>query len=638
MEVLQVLEIFRTWGVSVGVGVLILTLVLFVHDPDRAEKLAKLLSKPFFVLFKWLPKFYISRDISLNVSQFLNRDILSVMDNSAALKVKVKLNFVRGKEDLRVMKDGIIIRLREDDDQTRNILAATNLALPYVICRHIRPNLDKNLSKAIDLTVLKKLANKMGRHAEYVYQTNFLDPELLENPTINDLIQQLVVIDGKGLFVSIFANELGYVGEGTFARSDRANRTIEAIDFLRFLLNIAERERNSTNTLDFHSDAINVGLILLAKAERASNEGLTPYIKRLKKNFYSGCESVYVIAYPLAWDFFGNLLSVTAKDKTYNIVNSYKLDEIENTTTQEIKVALIRVNQLFLDRNIATRLSELRIEVGSRIEGVVTDLSTENALVSIAGMNGYISKSECSWYSLSSCGDNLHLHHTYEFIVKDINYSSGHITLTRRFTENDPWKDAPIPEVGTVIEVVPQYPTEYYLNCRMNDDIEVRVPISEIVWGDVSDSDIVNIIGSRMKAVVLLVQQKDRLIRASFRHLPAKSWDEIKERFPVGTSILGSVMSINPQFVAVEISNGIVGRITKESFLAAGHELRDFENNLLIGQKLQVKIQRVWTGREKISLELARNLDGRAEPLLIDDAPEPHAIVKMPVKVKKHAN
>lgn len=601
----QIIEQLSLWGIP---AVLILVIILLVQDPDRAEKLARLITKPFFYLFKWFSKFYVSREISINVTEFINKDLLSLLDNTTAKKVKVRLNFVSTKEEINLRKNTVIVRLKENNDQTQNILTAANLAIPSVICPFIRTNIDDNLNKAINLTALKKLADKLGNHARFVYKTKFLDPELLEDPTINDLIQQLIRIDKKGFFISIFANELNYLGEGTYANSDRSNRTAEVIKFLKFLLDIAERDIGSINELMFQSDSFGLGIILLAKVERANIEGLTPYLKRLRRNFYSGCDSVYIVAFAPAWNFLTDFLVSARKDRSYNIVNTYTLQENKSMNYGQTKVALIRVNKIFSDQNLENHLSELEIEAGSIIKGTVADVSIENAVVTFSGLNGYIKKAECSWYSISACYDELQVNSVYDFRVKNINFSMGNIELTRRFDDEDPWRKAYIPKEGETIEITPQKESDFHIICISNDGIETKLPKNEIVWGETLDSDLMEIIGKKVNALVLMVQEENRLIRVSLRELTPNPWEEIKSKFPVGTSMLGTVVSINPQFVNVEISEGIVGRVPKESFHAAGNEYHDFQNNLLVGQKLEVLVQKVWTGKEKMSLELKRNI------------------------------
>ncbi len=574
----KILELIKDWGIW---AVLIMLIVLILQNPERIEKIKLHIIKPFFSMFRWFARSFITRTINVNVTEFINKDLLLLLDSSLAKKVRIKLNILSTKEEIQLKKNKIIIRLKEDDDQTKNILTAANLAIPMVVCPLIRTNIDRKLGKAIDLTVLKKLADKLGSHARFVYKKNFFDPELIEDPTINELIQKLIRIDKKGFFISIFANELNYIGEGLFARSDISNRTAEVIDFLNFLIAIAERGVGSSQELVFRSNGFGVGILLLAKTDRAVSEGLTPYLHRIRKNIYYGCESIYIVSFPPAWGFLKDLLSTVKGDRRYNIVNTYNLKDNQNINGEQTKIALLRPNKLFTDQSLDTHLKEQGIGVGSVIEGIVTDVSVENAVVKFWGLNGYIRKSETSWYSNVSCSNELNLNETYNFIIKNIDYSLGNIELSRKFDENDPWKNTSIPNVGDVIEVVPQDESDFFIYCLSDNGLEVKLPKNEFVWGEILQSDILNIIGKKIKVLVLLVQTNQRLIRVSLKQLSPNPWEEINERFPKGKSLTGKVVEIHENHVSVEIEKDIIGRVPRESFYVAGYEYKDFNKNLV---------------------------------------------------------
>jgi hypothetical protein len=616
-------------GLSIPVIVLIAILLLIVAEPERAQKLKTLVVTPFFYLWRLFARAFISGKISVPVTKFINNDLLAYLDGVEEKRVKVKLNFIRDSEELKRKGNKIIVRLREDDDQTKNILRTASIIIPTVVCPFVRTNIDKELSKAIDLTVLRKLAGKLGKRGDFIYKLHFLDPELLSDPSINSHIQQLLRVDRKGLFISIFSNELHYLGEEMFANADRSNRTADVLSFLEFLIKIAERDERTFQELTFHSKSINLAIVLLAISEKAATHGVDPYIKRVRKEFYEGSESVYLIAYKKAWSFLTRLLKTVRHDDRYRIAKTYDLLQLDKQPTT-IRISLIRTEPAYSDKSFSSHIKELGILNGSIVEGKVMDVSFDRATVGFSGLTAFVKKSECSWYTTISCTNEFDVDQKYSFKIKSINFANGSIELTRRFDDDDPWIHAHVPAVGDIVEIVPQVPLDLHIVCRTEDGLEVKVPNSEVVWGELSEADVINVIGQRLQAKILLVQEEGRLIRASLRQVLPNPWEEIHRRFPVGSKMLGTVRTINPEFVTVEISDGVVGRVPKESFRTAGHEYKDFVTNLVTGQKLEVEVKRVWIGKQKISLELSRNLDGRAVSSNGDtDNQKEHVIVKM---------
>lgn len=629
------IEFLKDQGFSIALIVAVLAVFALIAFPEGAAQLKRWVVAPFFLLKKWGARTYISSSISQPVSKFINNDVLAYLENPEVRQVKVKVNFISSTEELKRTKNKLVVRLNEDNDQTKNILTAASVVIPSLICPLVRSNINTNLSKAIDLTVLKKLAFKRGAHAKYVYKTSFLDPELANDPTINHHLEELIRIDKSGLFLSIFVNELHRLGENMFVTSDRSNRTADATNFLRFLVKIAERRKGENHALDFNSKSFNTSIILLAKSARAETEGPDPYLKRLRKAFYAGSESVYVIAYSKAWDFLKTLLKPVTSDERYSVVQTFKLGNSDNNS--EIKVTLIQPNIVFSDVAFAAKLEELGIQAGTVIDGVVMDASIDKATVACAGFTAVILKSECSWYTVLSCANELDEGGIYSFRVKRIVPSTGSIELTRRVEADDPWRDVELPKVGDVLEVTVQVPLDFHLICRSDNGLEITIPKKEIVWGELPESSLLDVIGQRVAVKVLMVQPEERLIRASIRELKSNPWEEIRTNFPSGSKFLGTVIDKNPQFVSVEISDGIIGRVSKESFLNAGYEYENFLDHLLVGQRLSVEIRKVWVGKEKISLELSRNLTNRgaASKDLSDTCIDEHKIVKMPSKWSK---
>lgn len=616
-------------------AVIAIALVFYlVFFPEKAEKVGLWIKTPLFKFFKWCARSYISSTISTSISDFVNKDLLQRFDDATLPKVKVKFNLIKTTEEINLLEKKTIIRLNESNDQTRNKLAAAALTIPKVVCPHIRSNLDVEVNKAIDLAVLRKFADRFGNHGSLIYKEKFLDPEVITNPTVAELIQKLLRIDKVGFLISIFANELNYVGKGAYARTDISNKTADVISFLNYLLKIAERKEHEESELSFRSNTINVDLLLLALTDKARQFGVEPYRRRLKHNFREGSESTYIVAFPPSWDFLGDVLKSISVDQRFSIINTYNLGK-SRKDSQKVRISLVRANETYSDVTFGDHLGDIGLNVGTRLRGMVTHVSAQNAVVNVSGLNAFIKKEECDWFALGTCSESLIEGDEYDFEVKDIVLSTGSIELTRRFQEKDPWKDVDVPAVGDIVKVTVDDDFGPFLTGKTAEGLEVRIPNGELCWGEPSLADVSKLIGATNEVVIVAVQPSSRLLRGSLKRVPAKSWTEVKNRVPEGTEILGTVIDTNPQYATIELAPGLTGRVGKESFLAAGHEFRDFQNNLATGSKLEVVVQKIWAGRKKISLELKRNLANRALPSADLVEPIDHKIVRMPSRVSR---
>src|SRR5947208_10827988 len=113
-------------------GILVILLILFVHDPSRAEKVKVAVLAPFYHWWRWGSRQYLASRVGLSVSEFYRHQISAVL--SSAFKVKFKIRWVNTASDPVFKKNGtLILKLEETDDQTRNILSATKVALSKTV-------------------------------------------------------------------------------------------------------------------------------------------------------------------------------------------------------------------------------------------------------------------------------------------------------------------------------------------------------------------------------------------------------------------------------------------------------------------------------------------------------------------------
>lgn len=603
-ELIKSLNEYGLFYVLLGV-----IIFLLVQDPDRAEKLKALILKPFYRFKRWFSKSYISAEVSSNVNQFLNRNIFPYTLSKEKHRVKIK--WVTDSNDSVFKKNGkLILRLKQDDDQTKNILNATQATLPNVVCPLIRTNLDYSTEKSIDLTLLKSLSDKLGRHGQYIYTKFFLKPETNEDATIGEKIQKLVDLDTHGLFIPILLNELEMIGEGLYAKSDITDYSLKVKSFVDYLLKIANRERGAEIELNYLSQPFNVGTILLAIAHRADRSGVRPYLKRLRIKLEKGCESIYIIAYSPAFAFFDILMKSL---DSYERINIEKIIETKDFAIEgkrikrEFRIAVLSKNLVFSDESFKEKVKLNNIKIGDKINGTVQVVSEDEAQISIKGMRAYIKKEDLSWFTFENCRNKLTQNTEQEFFIKEIDYNTCTIFLTLNNPEDNPWMKEKIPNKDDVIEVIPQTIKGLNLLCTMNDCIEVVLPFSHVSWFIRPNNEYIHEIGSKIEVKVITVDKEEKLIIASKKLMNENPWPSIHKSIPKGTELNGKVIEITDKFVRVELINHMVGTIPSHLLKRAGHEYSNYLDNMVIGQGIDVVVNKVFIGKKKITLDLKRN-------------------------------
>lgn len=522
----------------------------------------------------------------------------------------MKVKWVKEVTDPILSQNGsLILRMKEEDDQTKNILSAVYTALPHVVCPLIRKNINKTCEKSIDLAILKKLSFKLGKHGKLTFKKYFLDPETELDSKINDLIIKLQSLDDHGFLLPIFINELELLSEGLFADNDFTDYSEQTLIFLEYLLKIINREVGQEIELEYLNSPFKVSTILLAKAHRADTQGLKPYLRRLKINLDKGSETIYVISFSPAFDFFKRLLTALDSHDRIFIKKVVKAKYYKQSYPgqRDLKIAVLTKNEVFADESFEQKLVEYGLQEGSKVKGIVDDISHNETLVNVLGMSAYIQKNECSWISIVSCEDVLVKNQEYEFVIKKIDKSANMIYLTLKIEENNPWKQLELPILTDTIEVtINSFNTINFIAVFLNK-LEVYIPAVEISWFFFTPNQSKSLIGTIQMVKVIEVDHENEKIFCSLRQTEVDPWPKINESLKVGMDFNGKVTDITPHYLQVKLPNNYFGIIPKESLEAAGHEYKNFHENVVIGQGIDVYVSKVFIARQRIRLDLKRN-------------------------------
>ena len=590
-------------------AVLAIILILIIHDPDRAEKIKELFFLPVFRILKRGSRQYMAAKVGYASTQFLKKELLSLLPSAENVKIQIK--WVKNQADPVLSEDGtLVLCMRETNDQTRNILAAVQAALPRVVCPTLRPHVEQELEDAIDLALLQRLSSLLGRHAKPVFQKYFLGERSDENRKLQPLFEKLVELDAHGTFITIFLEELTELGEQLFSAADRSDQTSEIVYFLDFLMVEARRKEHEEIKLDYFSPTFSVGIIILAMSEKIQREGVIPYVNRIDQKVRQGCDSIYIIAYQQSSHFFDKLLQVLNGDNRLTLakVSTPKVHNRIKNHHEQWKIAQFRRNRLFSDTDFAERITANNLIPGSRVNGQVMDVSPTQAFVDVHGLNAVILRSNCGWQRIKDCRDVLSNGERRLFILTSVDSEKGSLVLSLLFPENDPWSKDKIPVVGEKIHVQVHSCDGANYFCQTTDGIEVILPRTEISWTDHVNPEDISLIGQAVDLVIIEKNDDERILKGSARQQIEDPWPSIKESLPKGTQLRGKVLEVKTDRIRIRLPNGLEGILPDVSLRLAGHELADFVQTVVVGQGLDVVINKVSATKRRISLDLVRNL------------------------------
>ncbi len=206
-----------------------------------------------------------------------------------------------------------------------------------------------------------------------------------------------------------------------------------------------------------------------------------------------------------------------------------------------------------------------RFPVGAKVMGQVVNLTDYGAFIEIEeGVEALIHISEMSWTKkarhpsqIVSIGD------TVEAVVLNLDIENKRVSLGMKQIRPNPWDiiEEKYP-VGTIIEGRIKNITDFGLFIGIDEEIDGLVHISDISWTKkIKHPSELYKKGDEVQAKVLSIDKDNERFSLGIKQLSKNPWEEIPEKYKVGTKVTGKVTNITDFGIFLELEEGIEGLI-----------------------------------------------------------------------------
>lgn len=247
--------------------------------------------------------------------------------------------------------------------------------------------------------------------------------------------------------------------------------------------------------------------------------------------------------------------------------------------------------------------------VGSRVRGEVVNIVNYGAFVKLEpGIEGLVHISEMSWTRrINHPSELLNVGDQIDVVVLDINTDKQEISLGMKQTEVNPWTTvAQKYPRGTVVQGTVRNLTNYGAFVEIEEGIDGLLHVSDMSWTKKVNhpSEIVKK-GDQIGCVVLDVDQEKQRIALGLKQMTEDPWIRaIPERYQPGMVVRGKVTKITNFGVFVELEPDLEGLLHVSEL--ADHKVENPQDEVKIGDEIDVKILRVDTVDRKIGLSKKR--------------------------------
>jgi small subunit ribosomal protein S1 len=206
-----------------------------------------------------------------------------------------------------------------------------------------------------------------------------------------------------------------------------------------------------------------------------------------------------------------------------------------------------------------------KYSVGNKVTGKVVNLTDYGGFVEIEeGVEGLIHISEMSWTKkIKHPSQVVSTGETIEAVVLNLDTGNKRVSLGMKQVKPNPWdRIGEKYPVGTIIEGRIKNITDFGLFIGIDDDIDGLVHISDISWTQkIKHPSELYKKGDEVQAKVLAIDKESERFSLGIKQLAPDPWEQIPEKYKVGTKVTGKVTNITDFGIFVELEEGIEGLI-----------------------------------------------------------------------------
>ena len=281
--------------------------------------------------------------------------------------------------------------------------------------------------------------------------------------------------------------------------------------------------------------------------------------------------------------------------------------------TMEFKV--VKINQEFknvvvshkalIEAELEQQKKEIisKLEKGQVLEGTVKNITSYGVFIDLGGVDGLIHITDLSWGRVSDPKEIVQLDQKINVVILDFDDEKKRIALGLKQLTPHPW-DALDPnlKVGDKVHGKVVVMADYGAFIEIAPGVEGLIHVSEMSWSQHlrSAQDFMKV-GDEVDAVILTLDREERKMSLGIKQLKADPWENIEEKYPVGSKHTAKVRNFTNFGVFVELEEGVDGLI-HISDLSWTKKVKHPSEFTQIGNEIEVVVLEIDKENRRLSL------------------------------------
>ena len=231
---------------------------------------------------------------------------------------------------------------------------------------------------------------------------------------------------------------------------------------------------------------------------------------------------------------------------------------------QEFKNVVVS-HKALIEAELEQQKSQIisKLEKGQVLEGTVKNITSYGVFVDLGGVDGLIHITDLSWGRINHPEEVVHLDEKINVVILDFDESKKRIALGLKQLTPHPWSALdPNLKVGDKVKGKVVLIADYGAFVEIEPGVEGLIHVSEMSWSPRLRiaQDFLKV-GDEVEAQILTLDRDEKKMSLGLKQLVPNPWENIREKYPVGSTHKAVVRNVTNFGVFAELEEGIEGLV-----------------------------------------------------------------------------
>jgi small subunit ribosomal protein S1 len=244
-----------------------------------------------------------------------------------------------------------------------------------------------------------------------------------------------------------------------------------------------------------------------------------------------------------------------------------------------------------------------KLQKGQILEGTVKNITSYGVFIDLGGVDGLIHITDLSWGRVSHPEEIVTLDQKINVVILDFDDEKKRIALGLKQLSAHPWDALSADlKVGDKVKGKVVVMADYGAFVEIAPGVEGLIHVSEMSWSQHlrSAQDFLKV-GDEVETVILTLDREERKMSLGIKQLKSDPWENIEEKYAIGTKHTAKVRNFTNFGVFVEIEEGVDGLI-HISDLSWTKKVKHPSEFTQIGSEIDVQVLEIDKANRRLSL------------------------------------